>query len=208
MGRTKITLLELGDRLQQGKTVKEIAAEFQVTPRAIQKKMKVLELAISKTATLHQAKVILAQQIDAQEQLNKINRSANRLLDRLEARLEQDQEALYARLEIMVLEFKPLLGPHGGEAEAFLEALRAAALPDQSPAVTDQIFKALAEIRKQLELLARVAADWLEAKRLAQVHQAMVEEIAVESPECRQRIIRRLGGLQSAGLLFPVDGFA
>jgi hypothetical protein len=54
--------------------------------------------------------------------------------------------------------------------------------------------------------LAKVAADWLEAKRLAAVYEAIIGEIGRESPECRNRIIRRLGGLQSAGLLFGLDG--
>ena len=206
MGRSKITLLELGERLRAGKSVQEIAVEFKMTVRGVQKKCVKLDFEVSKSAALHQSKIILAQQIDAQAQLLKINESANRILDRLEAQLDRDQEVVYAGLEVMVLGFRVHLGPYAQLADDFLKTLQEAALPDKSPVVTDQIFKALAEIRKQLELLAKVAADWLEAKRLAAVYQAIIDEVGSESPECRTRIIRRLGGLQSSGLLFTGDG--
>jgi uncharacterized coiled-coil protein SlyX len=172
MGRTKITLLELGERLRQGKTKAEIAAEFGMTVRGVQKKASKLDIEISKAAALHQGGIILSQQIDANAQLLKINESVNRSLGLLEARLlysEDGQEKL-------------------------------------NHAVVDQQLRAIAEVRKQLELLAKVAADWLEAKRLAAVYEAIIGEIGRESPECRNRIIRRLGGLQSAGLLFGLDG--
>jgi uncharacterized coiled-coil protein SlyX len=172
MGRTKITLLELGERLRQGKTKAEIAAEFGMTVRGVQKKASKLDIEVSKAAALHQGGIILSQQIDANAQLLKINESVNRSLGLLEARLlysEDGQEKL-------------------------------------NHAVVDQQLRAIAEVRKQLELLAKVAADWLEAKRLAAVYEAIIGEIGRESPECRNRIIRRLGGLQSAGLLFGLDG--
>lgn len=176
MGRTKITLLELGERLRQGKTKAEIAAEFGMTVRGVQKKATRLDIEVSKAAALHQAKVILTQQIDANSQLLKINESVNRTLGMLEERL------LY------------IDGEDGQEK--------------LNHAMVDQQLRAIAEVRKQLELLAKVAADWLEAKRLAAVYEAIIKEIGVESPECRNRIIRRLGGLQSSGLLFQLDGWA
>lgn len=207
MGRQKITLLQLGEELRAGKSAQEIAAEHGMTARAVRKRCQELDIEISKTATLHQAGVILSQQIDAQAQLLKINLSANRLLDRLENQLDRDQEAVIARLEGEVLDLKPYLGQDRKLADEFLVVLKASLAP-LNQGTTDHIFKALAEIRKQLELLAKVAADWLEAKRLAVVHQVIFEEIGIESPECRKRIIKRLGELQSSGLLFPIDGSA
>jgi uncharacterized coiled-coil protein SlyX len=172
MGRSKITLLELGERLRQGKTKAEIAAEFGMTVRGVQKKASKLDIEVSKAAALHQGGIILSQQIDANAQLLKINESVNRSLGLLEARLLYSED---------------------GEEKL-------------NHAVVDQQLRAIAEVRKQLELLAKVAADWLEAKRLAAVYEAIIGEIGRESPECRNRIIRRLGGLQSAGLLFGLDG--
>lgn len=204
MGRQKITLLELGEQLRAGKSAQEIAAEQGMTARAVRKRCRELDIEISKTATLHQAGVILAQQIDAQAQLLKINTSANRLLDRLERQLDVDQASVMSRLEVQVLDLKPYLGLNEKLAEDFLVVLKESLAP-LNQATTDHIFKALAEIRKQLELLAKVASDWLEAKRLAVVHQVIFEEIGIESPACRKRIIKRLGELQSAGLLFPIN---
>lgn len=170
MGRQKITLLELGDRLRAGKTDQEIGAEFRMSARAVRKRKAGLNLQVSKSAALYQAKVILAQQIDANAQLLKINESVNSTLALLEARIQDKAGGL-------------------------------------NHTVVDQQLKAIAEVRKQLELLAKVAADWLEAKRLAAVYQVLITEIGAESAECKARIIRRLGGLQSSGLLFAVDGW-
>lgn len=205
MGRQKITLLELGEQLRAGKSAQEIAKEFGMSARGVRKRCQELDIEISKSATLHQAGVILSQQIDAQAQLLKINTSANRLLDRLERQLDADQASVIAKLETQVLELKPYLGLSQKLADDFLVVLKESLVP-LNQTTTDQVFKALAEIRKQLELLAKVAADWLEAKRLAVVHQVIFEEIGHESPECRKRIIKRLGELQSSGLLFPIDG--
>jgi len=180
MGRSKITLLELGERLRQGKTKAEIAAEFGMTVRGVQKKASRLDIEISKSAALHQGGIILTQQIDANAQLLKINESVNRTLGMLEARL--------------------LYSEDGEDKDGVVKVVKL------NHAVVDQQLRAIAEVRKQLELLAKVAADWLEAKRMAAVHEAIIGEIGRESPECRNRIIRRLGGLQSAGLLFGVDG--
>ena len=79
MGRQKISLPELGECLRQGKTVTEIAREFGMTGRGVRKKVKGLHLKISQTATLHQAGLILGQQIDANAQLLKINNSVHKL---------------------------------------------------------------------------------------------------------------------------------
>lgn len=168
MGQQKITLLQLGEEIRDGKSAQKIAEKYGMTPRAVRKRAGDLSIEVSRSAVLHQAKVILSQQIDANAQLLKINESVNRTLALLEERLQDEEGKL-------------------------------------NHAVVDQQLKAIAELRKQLELLVKVAAEWQEAKRVAAVQEAIIGEIGRESPECRIRIIRRLGGLQSAGLLFGID---
>ena len=172
MGRQKISLPELGECLRQGKTVTEIAREFGMTTQGVGKKVKGLHLKISKTATLHQAGLILAQQIDANAQLLKINNSVHKTLEMLEERVQDDEGNL-------------------------------------NHMVVAQQLKAIAEARKQIELLATVAAEWLEAKHLANVQKIIYETIANSCcAKCRPGVIQSLGELQSSGVLFAGDEWA
>jgi hypothetical protein len=65
-----------------------------------------------------------------------------------------------------------------------------------------------AEQRKQLEFLGKVMTDILEAQKIAQIQKIILEEIGQESAECRVRILRRLGRLESSGLLFQFEAGA
>lgn len=64
------------------------------------------------------------------------------------------------------------------------------------------------EERKQLEFLGKVFENYVKTQQLMAVQQAILQEIGAESAECAARIRRRLGSLNSSGLLFPVDGWA
>jgi len=172
VGRQKISLPELGECLRQGKTATEIAREFGMTGRGVRKKVKGLHLKISQTATLHQAGLILGQQIDANAQLLKINNSVHKTLEMLEERVQDDAGNLNHK-------------------------------------VVAQQLQAIAEVRKQIELLATVAAEWLEAKHLANVQKIIYETIANSCcAKCRPGVIQSLGGLQGSGLLFADDEWA
>jgi len=170
MGRQKISLPELGECLRQGKTATEIAREFGMTGRGVRKKVEKLHLEIGKTAALHQARLILGQQIDANAQLLKINNSVHKTLEMLEERVQDDAGNLNHK-------------------------------------VVAQQLQAIAEVRKQIELLATVAAEWLEAKRLANVQKIIYETIANSCcAKCRPGVIQNLGGLQGSGFLLTDDG--
>ena len=83
MARRKFSDLELGERIREGKSVKDIAAEFGVSPRAVYKRAKQLNLNIGKEIMMNQAAVIVKQEINAADQLMKINETSNELLDLL-----------------------------------------------------------------------------------------------------------------------------
>ena len=203
MGRTIINIFEMGELIRAGKKTSQIAQHFGVTDRAVQKKAKELGLNITKNAALHQAKRILSQDLDAREQLLKINDSANRILDLLEEQLAQDQEAGVARLVYRLEALKTKLNGEGEEVEEIIADLKLLVIA--RPATIEQLFKAQAEIRQQIGLVVKVAAELLEARRVQEVHQIMMEEIGVESPECQGRIVRRL---QSSNLLLTAVGLS
>lgn len=203
MGRRKINVVELGELLEQGKSTAEMAEHFHCTPRAVQLAVNAFRQSVTDYALRHHAKEKARQDLDAREQLLKINASANRILDLLEEKLGQDRDVVVAGL---ALQLQDLAGYGNGQAEqvqAIIKAIEAAVMP--APAIIDQLFKAQAEIRQQVGLLVKVAAELLEAQRVNEVHRIMLEEIKVESPECQSRIVRRLKG---SNLLLTAVGWA
>ncbi|RLB32209.1 MAG: hypothetical protein DRH11_12175 [Deltaproteobacteria bacterium] len=85
MPRPKIDRTKLYQMLKRGKSQREIAQVFGVSEGAISKAKKELNVAVVKNVALDNAHRVVDKKLDAIEQLQKINREANRLLDELEA---------------------------------------------------------------------------------------------------------------------------
>lgn len=168
MARRKFSDLELGERIREGKSVKDIAAEFGVSPRAVYKRAKQLNLNIGKEIMMNQAAVIVKQEINAADQLMKINETSNELLDLLIETVQTEGEDQKEKLK----KLEPLLG----EKASILEAL----------------IKIKAEIRQQLRLVMDIWKVKFDAEQIADVQHTIIEEIGAESPECQRRIIERL----------------
>lgn len=208
MGRRKIDRVQLGNMLRAEVPTKEIAEHFGVSGRAVRKAAESLAQSVTSQAVKHQAKKILQQDLDAREQLLTINDSANRLLQLLEKQLQQEQAGVVDGLKVRLLALEKVLGEDRRERwEVPLEALvsEIEGLIVARPATIELLLKAQAEIRQQIGLVVKVAAELLEAKRVNEVHRVMLEEIKLESPECQMRIVRRLKGSQ---LLLQVLDFA
>jgi len=168
MPRRKFTDFELGEKMRAGVEVKEIAAEFGVSPQAVYQRARQLNLNIGKEIVLNQAAVIVKQEINAAEQLLKINETSNALLDLLIEVVQaedQDQKDKLKRLE-------PLLG----EKASILEAL----------------VKIKAEIRQQLRLVMDIWKTKFDLEQLAEFQQGVVEEMGKESPALQKRFIERM----------------
>jgi len=192
MGRRVVNLYELGEQIRAGKNTQEIAEHFGVTDRAIQRNAKKFGLSVTRNAVMHQASRILQQDLDAREQLLKINLSANRLLDMLENQLQQIQGV---DLGILVDRLEALRAGMNGEGEVLDEiiaVLKSAVVIN--PSIIDQLLRIYGEIRQQIALGLKVVVDINEMNWVNEVHKSVLEEIGVESPECKSRIIRRLQG--------------
>lgn len=206
MAKRKIHLPELGEMLRAGKSTQEMAEHFGVTTRAVQKAAAKFGEGVTRHVVLHHAGQKARQDLDAREQLLKINDSANRLLDLLEAQMQADQETARRELQGKTRELEDLLAD-GDEGERIIGEMFEVIekfIPSR-PLTIDQLFKAQAEIRQQVGLLMKVAAELLEANRVNEVHRVMLEEIGAESPECQGRIIRRLKG---SNILLQAVGWA
>lgn len=197
MGRSKINMGQLGDLLREEISTQEIAQRFKCSERAVQKAVAKLKKSVTDFAVRHHARERVQQDLDAREQLLKINESANRLLDLLEAQLRQDRDDLVAGI---ILEVRRLLPETG---KGLIEDLEKMVVT--RPATVELLLKAQAEIRQQIALVVKVAGELLEAKRVEDCLRIMREEIGAESTECAARIIQRLKGSQ---LLFSVCGLA
>lgn len=88
MGKGKIPIFQLERLVRQGLGVSEIAKELGVTKGAVSKRMKALRVAITKDFTLRAAPKIVDRQINAMDQLRKINELIHNELDHIEANIK------------------------------------------------------------------------------------------------------------------------
>ena len=82
MAGKRISDLKLEQLLRDGNGVSQIARKLGVTKGAVSKRLKALNVAITKDVTLRHAGEIVERRIDTLGQLQKINDQANSLLDR------------------------------------------------------------------------------------------------------------------------------
>jgi predicted transcriptional regulator len=82
MPKAKIDRVKLNQMLRSGKSQNEIAKFFGVTPGAISKTKKELNISVVKNVALEHAHKVVEKNLDAIDQLRRINETANELLDR------------------------------------------------------------------------------------------------------------------------------
>lgn len=88
MGNNKINLIKLNQMLRAGKPVKDCASFFKVSPSAISQAKKSLNISVVKNVALESAHRVVDKNLNTVEQLHKINKAANNLLDTIEKRPE------------------------------------------------------------------------------------------------------------------------
>jgi len=186
----KFTDYELAEKLRQGKSVTEIAQEFGVNKGSVSRRKKQLKNAIATNAVMHHAGEMVSQQIDANEQLLKISRSANAWLDRLEWMRDRRQEEVVAEIITEIIEVLPRAGLK-------IIAAKVQALGLVWKDVVDQVLKFLAEIRQQLRFLFEVHQKMVDSREFKEFKDSFLAEIGLEKPEVRDRIIARLQKLQA-----------
>ena len=86
MSEAKIDKVKLSQMLRSGKAQREIAQVFGVTESAVSKAKKELNLNVVKNVVLENAHRVVDKNLNAIDQLYKINEAANMLLDELEAK--------------------------------------------------------------------------------------------------------------------------
>ncbi len=178
MPSIKIDRVKLNQMLSAGKSQKEIAQVFGVTEGAVSKARKELNIAVVKNVSLERAHQVVEKNLNAVEQLQKINAHANEILDTLMRWNRGDKEALQI-LESQVRKVK-VRGSEEEITEYRLKDPRELAL------------KAMAEIRGQLSLQLDIFKTLNDLQAVAEFQKEVLTIIGEVDANVRDRIIQRL----------------
>lgn len=186
MGRpAKIDIEELERMmLKEGKTITECAEHFNVSISAISQQRKKLGIAVkkgvAKSVCTERAPMVVAQRLNAVEQLQKINQDANELLDLCMKWQRGDEEAL----RILESQVRYIMVGSGDKKEAVKE------FKFKDP--RELALSAMAEIRNQLRLQLEIFKTLYDTEAVKEFQQELIELLGETSPELRNKFIQKL----------------
>ena len=180
MPKPKINVVKLNQLVRSGKSQKEIAKFFNVTEGAISLAKKRLNISVVKNLALENAGRVVDKNLDAIDQLKKINDYANELLDLL-MRWNRGDEAALQVLETQVATRKVKVGAQ----EEFIKEFKF-----KDP--RELAIKAMGEIRGQLKLQLEIFQTLYDMQAVEQFQQEVLAVIGEVEPDARRRIIDRL----------------
>jgi DNA-binding transcriptional ArsR family regulator len=178
MTRSRIDDKLLLHLLRNGNTVTAIARKMGVDKATVSRRLKALKIAINRNVTIRAAHKIVDREINALDQLQKINRDANELLDLLMRWNRGDEEALQV-LESQVRKIKV----RGQEMEI---------TQYKSKDPRELVLMVMQEIREQLKLQIEMFQMLFDMRAAQQFQAEVLEIIGSVSAEVRDEIIRRL----------------
>ncbi len=176
--RKRIDDEQLLQLIREGNTVTETARRLGVSKGTVSNRLKALNIAINRNLTIRSAQKIVDREINAMDQLQKINRDANELLDLLMRWNRGEDDALQV-LESQVRKIK-VRGQEEEITEYKFKDPRELAL------------KAMQEIRGQLKLQLEIFQALFDMQAVQQFQAEVLEVIGSVSTEARDEIIRRL----------------
>jgi len=177
----KIDFNELHQLVTKGKGTSEIAKYFSVTPGAVSQAKKKLKISVVKNVALESAHKVVDKNLDAIDQLQRVNQVANQLLDELTGE-DQVIDRMVKAVEVS-LEYE-------GDPISQKKYIRQVILrvnQDKNTAL-----KACAEIRGQLSLQLDIFKTLYDMQAVAEFQKEVLTAIGEEAPHVRNRIIQRL----------------
>ena len=147
MPEAKIDKVKLSQMLRSGKAQREIAQVFGVTESAISKAKKELNLNVVKNVVLENAHRVVDKNLNAIDQLYKINEAANKLLDELEQKPDLKLRAMAEIRNQLRLQLDIFQSLYDMKAVQEFQDEVLTAIGDASPDVRDKIIRRLNEKR-------------------------------------------------------------
>jgi len=147
MPEAKIDKVKLSQMLRSGKAQREIAQVFGVTESAISKAKKELNLNVVKNVVLENAHRVVDKNLNAIDQLYKINEAANKLLDELEEKPDLKLRAMAEIRNQLRLQLDIFQSLYDMKAVQEFQDEVLTAIGDASPDVRDKIIRSLNEKR-------------------------------------------------------------
>jgi len=164
--------------VRNGNTVSGIARKMGVNKSTVSRRLQALRVAINRNVTIRAAHKIVDREINALDQLQKINRDANELLDLLMRWNRGEDDALQV-LESQVRKIRVR-----GREEVIT------GFKSRDP--RELALKAMQEIREQLKLQLEIFQTLFDMRAAMQFQAEVLEVIGRVSPEVRDELIRRL----------------
>ena len=143
----KIDKVKLSQLLRSGKAQREIAQVFGVTESAISKAKKELNLNVVKNVVLENAHRVVDKNLNAIDQLYKINEAANKLLDELEQKPDLKLRAMAEIRNQLRLQLDIFQSLYDMKAVQEFQDEVLTAIGEASPDVRDKIICSLNEKR-------------------------------------------------------------
>ena len=143
----KIDKVKLSQLLRSGKAQCEIAQVFGVTESAVSKAKKELNLNVVKNVVLENAHRVVDKNLNAIDQLYKINEAANKLLDELEVKPDLKLRAMAEIRNQLRLQLDIFQSLYDMKAVQEFQDEVLTAIGDASPDVRDKIIRSLNEKR-------------------------------------------------------------
>ncbi|MGO9020188.1 MAG: hypothetical protein ACLQVJ_17765 [Syntrophobacteraceae bacterium] len=164
--------------IRDGNTVSEMARKMGVGNSAVSKRLRRLNVSINRNVTIRSADKIVDREINALDQLQKINRDTNEVLDLL-MRWNRGEDAALQALASQARKIRA-----GGRKEVITE------YRFKDP--RELALKSMKEIRGQLKLQLEIFQALFDMKAVQQFQAEVLEVIGSVSTEARDEIIRRL----------------
>ena len=143
----KIDKVKLSQMLRSGKAQREIAQVFGVTESAISKAKKELNVCVVKNVALENAHRVVDKNLNAIDQLYKINEAANKLLDELEEKPDLKLRAMAEIRNQLRLQLDIFQSLYDMKAVQEFQDEVLTAIGAASPDVRDKIIRSLNEKR-------------------------------------------------------------
>jgi len=147
MPEAKINKVKLSQMLRAGKAQREIAQVFGVTESAISKAKKELNLNVVKNVALENAHRVVDKNLNAIDQLYKINEAANKLLDELEEKPDLKLRAMAEIRNQLRLQLDIFQSLYDMKAVQEFQDEVLTGIGEASPDVRDKIIRSLNEKR-------------------------------------------------------------